>query len=157
MTRWSKSQQGTLGWFFFVVAVVTLAVAFARQPVTEWGNLGYAIGLVIVFAGIDGLVMGIWGVDISFGFLTMQPGSPTAQYESRLSSRAERNFAIAGLVAVTIFALGLLADDWGAFTATDILTVGFWVGAAGLFISQIAFAGRDETSGAAPPRTDPGT
>ena len=147
MTRWSKSQQRKLGWFFFVVAVVTLAVAFARQPVTEWGNLGYALGVVVLFAGIDGLVMGIWGVDISFGFLTMQPGSPTTQYESRLSSRAERNFAIVGLAAVTVIALGLLAENWGAFTSTDILTVGFWVGAAGLFISQIAFAGRAEKSG----------
>ncbi len=147
MTRWTKSQQRKLGCFFFVVAVVTLAVAFARQPVTEWGNLGYAIGLVVLFAGIDGLVMGIWGVDISFGFLTMQPGSPTTQYESRLSSRAERNFAIVGLAAVTVIALGLLAEDWGAFTSTDILTVGFWVGAAGLFVSQIAFAGRNEKSG----------
>ena len=147
MTRWSKSQQRKLGWFFFVVAVVTLAVAFARQPVTDWGNLGYAIGLVVLFAGIDGLVMGIWGVDISFGFLTMQPGSPTTQYESRLSSRAERNFAIVGLAAVTVIALGLLAENWGAFTSTDILTVGFWVGAAGLFVSQIAFAGRNEKSG----------
>ncbi|MEK9663911.1 MAG: hypothetical protein VW239_03735 [Candidatus Nanopelagicales bacterium] len=153
MTRWSKSQQRKLGWFFFVVAVVTLAVAFALQPVIEWGTLGYALAVVVLFAGIDGLVMGIWGVDISFGFLTMQGGHPTTQYESRLSSRSERIFAIVGLGAVTIGALGLLADDWGAFTATDILTVGFWVGAAGLFISQLAFVGRDEKSGAAPPST----
>jgi hypothetical protein len=150
MTRWSKAQQRKLGWFFFVVAAVTLAVAFARQPVNEWGNLGYALGVVVLFAGIDGLVMGIWGVDISFGFLTMQPGMFTTQYESRLSSRAERNFAIVGLGAVTVIALGVLAEDWGAFTSTDILTLGFWVGAAGLFISQIAFAGRDEKSGSAP-------
>jgi len=150
MTRWSKAQQRKLGWFFFVVAAVTLAVAFARQPLNEWGNLGYALGVVVLFAGIDGLVMGIWGVDISFGFLTMQPGNPTTQYESRLSPRAERNFAIVGLGAVTVLALGVLAEDWGAFTSTDILTLGFWVGAAGLFISQIAFAGRDEKSGSAP-------
>lgn len=147
MTAWSKNRQRKLGWFYLVVAVTTLIVAFVQQPISDWGSLGLVLGLVIAFAGIDGLIMGLTGTDISFGWLTMQPGRPTAQYESRLSARAERTFAIVGLVAVTIMAFGLVLDDVNSFTATDTLGVGFWVGAAGLFIAQIAGAG-SERSGA---------
>lgn len=145
MTRWTKSQQRVLGWYYFIVAVITLVIAFALQPLGEWGNWGLMLGAVMGLLGLVGLVMGLTGTDISLGIATMQPGRPTTQYSSRLSPRAERTWAVVGLVAVSIAVVGGLISDLSNLTASDIILGGIWVALGGLFVAQFVLAGRDVT------------
>ncbi len=35
MSVWTKSQQRVLGWYYFIVSVITLVIAFAVQPLDE--------------------------------------------------------------------------------------------------------------------------
>ena len=143
MSVWTKSQQRVLGWYYFIISVITLVIAFAVQPLDEWGNWGLILGAVMGLLGLVGLVMGLTGVDISLGIATMQPGRPSTQYSSRLSPKAERTFAVVGLLAVTIAVVGGLISDLNELTASDTISVGIWAALGGLFIAQFVLAGRN--------------
>ena len=143
MSVWSKSQQRVLGWYYFIVSAITLTIAFSLQPLDEWGNWGLILGAALGLLGFVGLVMGLTGSDISLGISTLQPGRPGTQYSSRLSPKAERTWAVVGLVAVSIAVVGGLISDLSESSAWNTISVGIWAALGGLFIAQFVLAGRN--------------
>lgn len=142
MTIWTRGQQQVLGWYYFIVSAITLLIALAQQPLDEWGNMGLILGAVLGLLGVVGLVMGLTGKDISLGIATINVSKPSTRYSSRLSPKAERTWAVVGLVAVSIAVVGGLISDLSELTASDTISVGIWVALGGLFIAQFVLAGR---------------
>lgn len=128
MSAWTTGQQKVLGWYYFVVALITIVIAFVQQPIGEWGGFGLLLGAALALLGLVGLWQGLTGKGNT---------RSTTMSESR-----QRVWAIVGLVAVSIAALTTIIADEKAWSATDTLTVGIWVALLGLFVSQLVTLSR---------------
>ena len=128
MSAWTTGQQKVLAWYYFIIALITLVIAFVQQPIGEWGGFGLLLGAALALLGLVGLWQGLTGKGNT---------RSTTMSESR-----QRVWAIVGLVAVSIAALTTIIADEQAWSATDTLTVGIWVALLGLFVSQLVTLSR---------------
>lgn len=129
MSTWTPRQNRILGWYYFVVAVITLVIAFVQQPIGEWGGWGLLLAAALALLGIVGLWQGITG-----------KGSTRS---STMSESRQRVWAIVGLVAVTLAVIASVVSDMSGWTASDTITAGIWVALLGLFVSQLATLRKD--------------
>jgi hypothetical protein len=123
MAEWTVSQNKKLGWFYVVVVAITVIAAFVVQPFADWGTFGYVLGAVVVIFGIVGLRQALTG-----------KGSTRSR---NMTEAKQRQWAIFGLIAVTVALVASIVTTLMSLTATDVLVAGVWVALAGLFISQI--------------------
>lgn len=123
MAEWTVSQNKKLGWFYVVVVVLAVIGAFLVQPFADWGTFGYVLGVVVVIFGLVGLRQALTG-----------KGNTRSR---NMTEAKQRQWAIFGLIAVTIALIGSIFTTLTSLTATDVLVVGVWVAMCGLFISQI--------------------
>ena len=124
MSTWTTRQNKVLGWYYFVVAVITLVIAFIQQPIGEWGGWGLLMGAALALLGIVGLWQGITG-----------KGNTRS---ATMTQSRQRVWAIVGLVAVTLAVITSILNDLINWTASDTISVGIWVALLGLFVSQLA-------------------
>ncbi|HAN71768.1 MAG TPA: hypothetical protein DCQ36_09315 [Actinobacteria bacterium] len=124
MSTWTTGQNKALGWFYFVVGIVTLVIAFIQQPISEWGTLGWILGAAALLLAITGLYQGITG-----------RGNTRSK---TMSEARQRRWAIIGLLAISVATIAYVASSFENWTAQTTLTIGVWVALLGLFISQIA-------------------
>ncbi len=129
MSTWTARQNKVLGWYYFVVAVITLVIAFIQQPIGEWGGWGLLMGAALALLGVVGLWQGITG-----------KGSTRS---ATMSESRQRVWAIVGLVAVTLAVIASVVSDMSGWTASDTITAGIWVALLGLFVSQLATLRKD--------------
>jgi len=129
MSTWTTRQNKVLGWYYFVVAVITLVIAFIQQPIGEWGGWGLLMGAVLALLGIVGLWQGITG-----------KGNTRS---ATMTQSRQRVWAIVGLVAVTLAVITSILNDLINWTASDTISVGIWVALLGLFVSQLATLRKD--------------
>ena len=123
MSTWTPAQNKILGWYYFIVAFVTLIIALLQQSVGEWGLWGVFMGVALAFLGIVGLYQGITG-----------KGNTRSR---NMSERKQRYISIFGLVFLTLAVAFLVLGDAGSWTVVDTLSVGIWIAMGGLFVSQI--------------------
>ena len=123
MSTWTPAQNKVLGWFYFIVAFVTLIVALLQQSVGEWGLWGVFMAIALALLGVVGLYQGLTG-----------KGNTRSR---NMSERRQRYVSIFGLVFLTLAVGFLVLGDAGAWTVVDTLSIGIWVAMGGLFISQI--------------------
>lgn len=128
MSAWTTGQQKVLGWYYFIVALITLIIAFVQQPIGEWGGFGLLLGAALALLGLVGLWQGVTGKGNT---------RSTTMSESR-----QRVWAIVGLVAVSLAAVTTIISDQQSWSATDTLTTGIWVALLGLFVSQLVTLSR---------------
>ncbi|MFM1918122.1 MAG: hypothetical protein RJB01_1637 [Actinomycetota bacterium] len=129
MAAWTEAQNRKLGWYYFVVALITLVIAAIQQPIGEWGGWGYILGAALAFLGIVGLYQGLTG-----------KGNTRS---TSMSEGTQRKWAIFGIIAVTLaVAINVIADVQD-FAVSDTISVGIWVALAGMFISQLATLSKD--------------
>lgn len=128
MSAWTTGQQKMLGWYYFVVALITLVIAFVQQPIGEWGGFGLLLGAALALLGIVGLWQGVTG-----------KGNTRS---ATMSASRQRVWAIVGLAAVSLAALTTIIADEQSWSAVDTLTIGIWVALLGLFVSQIVTLSR---------------
>jgi len=124
LSTWTTRQNKVLGWYYFVVAVITLVIAFIQQPIGEWGGWGLLMGAALALLGILGLWQGITG-----------KGNTRS---ATMTQSRQRVWAIVGLVAVTLAVITSILNDLINWTASDTISVGIWVALLGLFVSQLA-------------------
>lgn len=129
MSTWTARQNKILGWYYFIVAVITLVIAFIQQPIGEWGGLGLLLGAALALLGIVGLWQGITG-----------KGNTRS---ATMAESRQRVWAIVGLVAVTLAVITSILNDLVNWTASDTVSVGIWVALLGLFVSQLATLRKD--------------
>lgn len=129
MSTWTARQNKILGWYYFIVAVITLVIAFIQQPIGEWGGLGLLLGAALALLGIVGLWQGITG-----------KGNTRS---ATMAESRQRVWAIVGLVAVTLAVVTSILNDLVNWTASDTVFVGIWVALLGLFVSQLATLRKD--------------
>ena len=129
MSTWTTRQNKVLGWYYFVVAVITLVIAFIQQPIGEWGGWGLLMGAALALLGIVGLWQGITG-----------KGNTRS---ATMTQSRQRVWAIVGLVAVTLAVITSILNDLINWTASDTVSVGIWVALLGLFVSQLATLRKD--------------
>jgi hypothetical protein len=129
MSSWTTRQQKVLGWYYFLVALITLVIAVIQQPVGDWGGWGLLLGAAMALLGLVGLWQGVTGKGNT---------RSTTMSESR-----QRVWAIVGLVAVTLAVVVSIISDMTNWTASDTITVGIWVALLGLFVSQLATLSKD--------------
>lgn len=129
MSTWTARQNKILGWYYFIVAVITLVIAFVQQPIGEWGGLGLLLGAALALLGIVGLWQGITG-----------KGNTRS---ATMAESRQRVWAIVGLVAVTLAVITSILNDLINWTASDTVSVGIWVALLGLFVSQLATLRKD--------------
>jgi len=123
MSTWTPAQNKILGWFYFIVAFVTLIIALLQQSVGEWGTWGIFMAAALALLGIVGLYQGITG-----------KGNTRSR---NMSERKQRYISIFGLVFLTLAVVFLVLGDAGTWTVVDTLSIGIWIAMGGLFISQI--------------------
>ena len=123
VSTWTPAQNKVLGWFYFIVAFVTLIVALLQQSVGEWGLWGVFMAIALALLGVVGLYQGLTG-----------KGNTRSR---NMSERRQRYVSIFGLVFLTLAVGFLVLGDAGAWTVVDTLSIGIWVAMGGLFISQI--------------------
>lgn len=128
MSAWTTGQQKVLGWYYFIVALITLIIAFVQQPIGEWGGFGLLLGAALALLGLVGLWQGITG-----------KGNTRS---TTMSDSRQRVWAIVGLVAVSLAAVTTIISDQQSWSATDTLTTGIWVALLGLFLSQLVTLSR---------------
>lgn len=129
MSTWTARQNKILGWYYFIVAVITLVIAFVQQPIGEWGGLGLLLGAALALLGIVGLWQGITG-----------KGNTRS---ATMAESRQRVWAIVGLVAVTLAVITSILNDLINWTASDTVSIGIWVALLGLFVSQLATLRKD--------------
>ncbi len=129
MSSWTTRQQKVLGWYYFLVALITLVIAVIQQPVGDWGGWGLLLGAALALLGLVGLWQGVTGKGNT---------RSTTMSESR-----QRVWAIVGLVAVTLAVVVSIISDMTNWIASDTITVGIWVALLGLFVSQLATLSKD--------------
>lgn len=131
MAAWTEKQQKKLGWYYFIVALVTLVIAVIIEPVGDWEGWTLLLGAALAILGIVGLYQGITG-----------KGNTRS---STMTESRQRVFAIVGLVAISVAAvISVISTDLSDWTASDMITVGIWVALGGLFVSQIATLSKSE-------------
>lgn len=123
MAEWTESQNKKLGWFYVGVAVITLIVAFVVQPFADWDIFAYVLAVAIALLGIVGLRQALTG-----------KGNTRSR---NMTEAKQRQWAIFGLIAVTLAVIFNILGSFNDWTASDILSIGVWVSISGLFISQI--------------------
>ena len=123
MSTWTPAQNKILGWYYFIVAFVTLIIALLQQSVGEWGTWGIFMAVALALLGIVGLYQGITG-----------KGNTRSR---NMSERKQRYVSIFGLVFLTLAVVFLVLGDAGTWTVVDTLSIGIWIAMGGLFISQI--------------------
>ena len=123
MSTWTPAQNKILGWYYFIVAFVTLIIALLQQSVGEWGTWGIFMAAALALLGIVGLYQGITG-----------KGNTRSR---NMSERKQRYVSIFGLVFLTLAVVFLVLGDAGTWTVVDTLSIGIWIAMGGLFISQI--------------------
>jgi hypothetical protein len=123
VSTWTPAQNKVLGWFYFIVAFVTLIVALLQESVGEWGLWGVFMAIALALLGVVGLYQGLTG-----------RGNTRSR---NMSERRQRYVSIFGLVFLTLAVGFLVLGDAGAWTVVDTLSIGIWVAMGGLFISQI--------------------
>lgn len=123
MSTWTPAQNKILGWFYFIVAFVTLIIALLQESVGEWGTWGILMAVALALLGIVGLYQGITG-----------KGNTRSR---NMSERKQRYISIFGLVFLTLAVIFLVLGDAGTWTVVDTLSIGIWIAMGGLFISQI--------------------
>ena len=128
MSAWTTGQQKVLGWYYFIIALITLVIAFVQQPIGEWGGFGLLLGAALALLGLVGLWQGITG-----------KGNTRS---TTMSDSRQRVWAIVGLVAVSLAALTTIIADEQSWSAIDTLTIGIWVALLGLFVSQLVTLSR---------------
>ena len=129
MADWTEKQQRSLGWYYFAVALIAIVVALVVEPASEWETFTYLLAGALALLGLVGLYMALTG-----------KGNARSRTMDR---KRQRIVGIIGLIAISVAVLGTLASDWGAFTASDTITIGIWVALSGLFISQIVASGKE--------------
>lgn len=128
MAAWTEAQNKKLGWFYFVVAVLTLIIAFVIQPFADWDIFAYVLAIAVALLGVVGLWQGLTG-----------KGNTRSR---SMTDAKQRQWAIFGLIAVTLAVIFNILGSLNNWTASDILSVGVWVAISGLFISQIRTLGK---------------
>jgi len=123
MSTWTPAQNKILGWYYFIVAFVTLIIALLQQSVGEWGTWGIFMAVALALLGIVGLYQGITG-----------KGNTRSR---NMSERKQRYVSIFGLVFLTLAVVFLVLGDAGTWTVVDTLSIGIWIAMGGLFVSQI--------------------
>lgn len=123
MAEWTESQNKKLGWFYVIVVVIALVAAFVVQPFADWGNFGYVLAILVLLLGILGLRQAITG-----------KGNTRSR---KMTEAKQRQWAIFGLIAVTVALVASIVTTLTSLTATDVLQLGVWVALSGMFISQI--------------------
>ena len=123
MSTWTPAQNKILGWYYFIVAFVTLIIALLQQSVGEWGTWGIFMAAALALLGIVGLYQGITG-----------KGNTRSR---NMSERKQRYVSIFGLVFLTLAVVFLVLGDAGTWTVVDTLSIGIWIAMGGLFVSQI--------------------
>ena len=109
----TAGQRRVIGVIWFIASVVGLVVAFTLQPVADWGFFGTVIGVLVAILGLVGLWMAVTGKGRIMN--------------SRLTVGAQRAFAIAMVVLVTLIIIVNVVSDWANWTAMDVLTISVWV------------------------------
>jgi hypothetical protein len=128
MAAWTEAQNKKLGWFYFVVAVLTLIIAFVIQPFADWDVFAYVLAIAVALLGVVGLWQGLTG-----------KGNTRSR---NMTDAKQRQWAIFGLIAVTLAVIFNILGSFNDWTASDILSIGVWVAISGLFISQIRTLGK---------------
>lgn len=130
MSTWTTGQNKILGWYYFIVAFVTVIIALLQDSIGNWGTWGTLMGIALVFLGLVGLYQGVTG-----------NGNTRSK---TMSESRQRVIAIVGLLFLTLAVAFLVLGDGGAWTAESTLAIGIWVAMTGLFVSQIVTLGRSE-------------
>jgi len=129
MADWTEKKQRSLGWYYFVVALIAIVIAVVVEPTTAWETFTFLMAGALAMLGLVGLYMALTG---------------KGNTRSRdMDPKRQRTVGIIGLILVSVAVLGSLVSDTGAFTASDTITVGIWVALSGLFVSQIVTIGKD--------------
>lgn len=129
MAAWTTRQQKSLGVVYFIVAVITWIVALIQAPVAEWGTFTVIIGALLAILGFVGLYMALTG-----------RGNTRS---STMSERAQRRWAIVGVIAMIIAVIGTLISGLGDWNVTSTFSIGIWVALGTMFISQLVTLSRD--------------
>jgi membrane associated rhomboid family serine protease len=124
MAAWTEAQNRKLGWYYFVVALITLIIAAVQQPIGEWGGWGWLLGAALALLGVVGLYQGLTG-----------KGNTRSK---TMSEGTQRKWAIVGLIAVSFAVVVNVIADAQNFNVADTISVGIWVALLGLFVSQLA-------------------
>jgi hypothetical protein len=127
VSTWTTGQNKVLGWYYFIVAFITVIIALLQQSVGEWGVWGLLMAVALAFLGIVGLYQGITG-----------KGNTRSR---TMSEGRQRGASIFGLVFLTLAVAFLVLGGAGGWTAVDTLSIGIWVAMTGLFLSQLITLG----------------
>lgn len=129
MAAWTQAQNRKLGWYYFVVALITLILAAIQTPIGEWGGWGWLLGGALGLLGVVGLYQGLTG-----------KGNTRS---NTMSEATQRKWAVFGLIAVSLAVIVNVIADVQDFAVSDTISVGIWVALAGMFISQLATLSKD--------------
>ena len=119
----TAGQRKVIGAIWLIAAIVSIGVAFAVQPVSDWGFFGYLIAAALVLMGVTGA----WILVTGRGQI----------WSGRSSLKSRRILSIIGIIAATILVLGYLVSDWANWTANDILSIGVWVAIGAMFVEGL--------------------
>ena len=108
-----------VGAIWLLAAILSIAAAFALQPVGDWGTFPIILAILMAILGITGAWMLVTGRGQIVG--------------TRMSVKGQRILSIIGLVGATILVIGYLVGDWANWTAQDALTIGIWVAVGAMF------------------------
>jgi hypothetical protein len=111
-----------VGYLIFVVAAITLVIAFVNTPFGEWGTYGYLLGAVLLLFGVTFLYSAVKDRMNIVGRNT--------------SGKTNLIISVIGLIAsiVVVASPFFMGNEW---TVTTILTTGVFVALGLMFLFGI--------------------
>ena len=110
------------GYIIFLIAVVTLIIAFVTTPFGEWGSFGYLLGAVLLLFGVT--------------FLYSAAKDRMNIVGKNFSGKANLIIAVIGLIACIVVVVSpfFMGSEW---TATTVMTTGVFAALGVMFLFGI--------------------
>lgn len=110
------------GYIIFLIAVVTLIIAFVTTPFGEWGSFGYLLGAVLLLFGVT--------------FLYAAAKDRMNIVGKNFSGKANLIIAVIGLIACIVVVVSpfFMGSEW---TTTTVMTTGVFAALGVMFLFGI--------------------